>query len=47
MEIKKKYREGKAEAIALMRAGDLKGYIEKLKEIQVLKMQMFSIGFAN
>ena len=47
MDLKEKYREGKVIAIELMRQGKIKEYIEKLKELEVYKMQMFSIGFAN
>lgn len=47
MDLKEKYREGKAIAIELMREGRIQEYIEKLKELEVYKMQMFSVGFAN
>ena len=47
MDLKKKYQEGKAIAIELMRAGKINEYIDKLKELQEYKMQMFAIGSAN
>ncbi|MGD1844941.1 MAG: hypothetical protein ACFB10_06060 [Salibacteraceae bacterium] len=43
MDLRKKYQEGKQVAIELMRAGDLKAYIEKLKELENYKWQLISL----
>jgi len=39
-ELTKKYQQGKIEAINLMGTGTLLEYVEKLKDLQVIKMQI-------
>lgn len=47
MDLRKKYQEGKQIAIELMRAGDLKAYIDKLKELETYKWQLFTLPTAE